>query len=90
MSEEKIINAKEALQRGDFETVISLLKPLLAQMPDNMEIRNILMEAQEGMMLRLQLTQKVKQASDLLQSGDRDGATKAVESILKIDPGNPD
>ncbi|NMB99782.1 MAG: tetratricopeptide repeat protein [Thermoanaerobaculaceae bacterium] len=90
MSEEKLIQAKEALQRGDFESVINLLKPMLAQMPDNMEIRSILTEAQEGMMLRLQLTQKVKQANDLLQSGDRVGAQKAVESILKIDPGNPD
>lgn len=90
MSEEKLIQAKEALQKGDFESVINLLKPMLAKMPDNKEIMNILTEAQEGMMLRLQLTQKVKQAGDLLQSGDREGAQKAIESILKVDPGNPE
>jgi len=90
MSEEKLIKAKDALQRGDFESVINLLKPMLAEMPDNMELRSILTEAQEGMMLRLQLTQKVKKAGELLQSGDREGAQKAVESILKVDPGNPD
>lgn len=90
MYEEIILKAKEALQRADFETVINLLKPLLPQFPDNMEIRNILTEAQEGMMLRLQLTQKVKQARDLLQNGDRNGASHVVESILKVDPGNPE
>ncbi len=90
MSEEIILKARDALQKGDFGTVIGLLKPLLSSMPDNTEIRSILTEAQEGMMLRIQLTQKVEQAKDLLQSGDREGAGKAVESILKVDPGNPD
>lgn len=90
MSEDKILSAKEALRRGDFESVINLLKPLVNSMPDNNEIKSLLIEAQEGMMLRLQLTQKVKQAKEFLQNGDRDGAKKVVEAILSADPGNPD
>lgn len=90
MSEEKILNAKEALRRGDFESVINLLKPLVNQMPDNNEIKSLLIEAQEGMMLRLQLTQKVKQAKEFIQKGHIDEAQKVVEAILSVDPGNPD
>lgn len=90
MSDPRIENAKAALASGAFDKVIQNLKPLLAEMPDNMEVRSILTEAQEGMMLRLQLTQKVKKASDLMAAGDTESAAKTVSDILKLDPTNPE
>jgi len=90
MSDPRIESAKDALARGAFDQVIQTLKPLLAEMPENMEVRSILTEAQEGMMLRLQLSQKVAKASELLKNGDTAGARKAVEDVLKLDPTNPE
>ena len=90
MSDPRIESAKEALQKGAFDQVIQTLKPMLGEMPDNIEIRNILTEAQEGMMLRLQLSGKVKKASELLGAGDAEGAKKVVYDVLKLDPTNPE
>lgn len=90
MSDPRIESAKENLQKGAFDQVIQILKPMLGEMPDNIEIRNILTEAQEGMMLRLQLSGKVKKASEMLGSGDVEGAKKAVAEVLKMDPTNPE
>lgn len=90
MSDPRIESAKEALRKGAFDQVIQTLKPMLGEMPDNIEIRDILTEAQEGMMLRLQLSGKVKKASDLLSAGDAEGAKKAVSDVLKLDPTNPE
>lgn len=90
MSDPRIESAKAALANGAFDKVIQSLKPLLAEMPDNMEVRAVLTEAQEGMMLRLQLTQKVKKAADLMAAGDTESAKKTVSDILKLDPTNPE
>ena len=78
MSDPRIESAKEALQKGAFDQVIQTLKPMLGEMPDNIEIRNILTEAQEGMMLRLQLSGKVKKASELLGAGDASEMYRAI------------
>jgi tetratricopeptide (TPR) repeat protein len=90
MSDPRIESAKEALTKGAYDQVVQILKPLLGEMPDNMEIRSILTEAQEGMMLRLQLSQKLIKAEELLKANDAEGAKKAVYDVLKIDPTNPD
>jgi tetratricopeptide (TPR) repeat protein len=90
MSDERILKAQEFLKKGEFDEVIKLLKPLLNEDPDNLEIRQILTEAQEGMMLRLQLTKKINEASQLIARGDKESALKIIDSVLHIDPTNPD
>lgn len=90
MSDPRLESAKEALSKGAYEQVIQALKPLLGEIPDDMEIRSLLTEAQEGMMLRLQLSRKVKKAEELLAGKNFEAAKKTVADILKIDPANPD
>lgn len=90
MNDERILKAQEFLKQGEFDEVIKLLKPLLNENPDNLEIRQILTEAQEGMMLRLQLTRKINEASQLITKGDKESALKIIESVLKVDPTNPE
>lgn len=90
MLEEKLNLAKKHISNGEYEEVIKLLKPLLQEYPDNMEIRTILTEAQEGIMLRLQLSQKIKQAQDYINQNDLENAKKVLDSVLKVDPLNPE
>jgi tetratricopeptide (TPR) repeat protein len=90
MSDPRIENSRAALAKGSYDQVIQILKPLLSEMPDNLDVRSILTEAQEGMMLRLQLSQKTKKAEELIQSKDYDAAKKIINDVLKIDPTNPE
>lgn len=90
MSKEKILEARKMLSEGRYEEVVKEVKPLLNLMPDNDEIKQILTEAQEGIMLRLQLVQKISQAKNLISGGDKEGSLKILDTILKVDPTNPE
>jgi len=86
MSDARMEAARQKMDSGELQEAMALLKGLLAERPDDGEVRQALMELQELMMLDLQIQERLKRARGLAQQGDADGALKTVDEILKINP----
>jgi len=90
MSDARMETARQKMASGELQEAMSLLKGLLAERPQDAEVRQALMELQELMMLDLQVQERLKRARTLSQQGDAAGAQKVVDEILKINPRHRD
>jgi tetratricopeptide (TPR) repeat protein len=88
MSDARLVEAQQALAGGRPQDAMVILKGILQEAPDDMEVRNLLMECQARLMLQLQVTEKLRKAKVLLEQGLRENAEKILQEIVKADPDN--
>ncbi len=89
MSLARLEEAKSLAASGKLKEAADLLKGILQSDPDNAEVRSLLVDLQDRMMLELQISEMLKRASAQADKGDEAAAKKIVGEILKISPGHP-
>ena len=86
MSVARLEEARRLAASGKLREAANLLKSILQADPDNAEVRSMLVDLQDRMMLDLQITEMLKKASAHADKGEKEAAGKIVAEVLKIAP----
>ncbi|MEJ2421709.1 MAG: tetratricopeptide repeat protein [Acidobacteriota bacterium] len=88
MSDPRIENARQLMAAGKLDEAMGVLKAALKDDPANADVKALLVEIQERLMLQLQIDEKMKRVHLLLKEGFKENAQTLLEEILKIDGQN--
>ncbi len=88
MSHPSIGLARQMAESGKLQEAMALLKKAFQENPNDAEIRQALMDIQERMMLEMQVAERIKKASALVEQGQKEAALQIIAEVLKIVPGH--
>ncbi len=88
MADMTLEQIRDLIQANRYQEALASLKALLNEQPENGEVRVLLTEVQEKMMLQMQITEMTRRANDFMEKGQPEDAKKIMGEILRIDPKN--
>jgi serine/threonine-protein kinase len=87
--DERLLEAKNELERGEFERARELLSSALLIDPRSTDVRKM-RAVVDGTQRKALITGIVSRGRRALDAGDPDGATTAAEEALRVDPADAD